>query len=410
MVDDIVEQLGHLALGTRLKRLGERMQAETTRFIEASGLPVPASQFPLLAALDRPGGLTVGELAEAVGVSQPGRHPQRRAARGQGLITVTHGRPIAVGGRCGSRPRGRPSWRGRGPRCGRTSRRRWSRRATGSTGRCSAQLAELEARLDRVRSTGGPASSMPRVPPGRSAGGGGRRAESRGRRRDDAASARPAVWSALTTRQRDLAVGDDLARRFDPEIGPFAAVAHDDDEHLVRLGSARRRARAGGAAAARRDPRAAGHRRAAQRRGRAARARSARRRADDGAEIVPLGPADATEMVALAKLTEPGPFEARTPELGGFVGVRVDGRLVAMAGERMKPEGFTEVSGVCTHPDHRGHGYAAMLSAAVADRIVARGETPFLHAFASNRAAVALYERLGFVLRTPVEVLALVAA
>ncbi len=128
------------------------------------------------------------------------------------------------------------------------------------------------------------------------------------------------------------------------------------------------------------------------------------------AEIVPLGPADATEMVALAKLTEPGPFEARTPELGGFVGVRVDGRLVAMAGERMKPEGFTEVSGVCTHPDHRGHGYAAMLSAAVADRIVARGETPFLHAFASNRAAVALYERLGFVLRTPVEVRALVPA
>ena len=128
------------------------------------------------------------------------------------------------------------------------------------------------------------------------------------------------------------------------------------------------------------------------------------------APIVELGPADASEMVALAKLTEPGPFEARTPELGGFVGVRVDGRLVAMAGERMKPEGFTEVSGVCTHPDHRGHGYAAMLSAVVADRIVARGETPFLHAFASNRAAVALYERLGFVLRAPVEVLALVAA
>src|SRR4029453_17504819 len=72
MVDDIVEQLGHLALGTRLKRLGERLQAETTRFIEARGLPVPASQFPLLAALERPGGLTVGELAEAVGVSQPG--------------------------------------------------------------------------------------------------------------------------------------------------------------------------------------------------------------------------------------------------------------------------------------------------------------------------------------------------
>ena len=90
MVDDIVEQLGHLALGTRLKRLGERLQAETTRFIEASGLPVPASQFPLLAALDRPGGLTVGELAEAVGVSQPGVTRSVARLAEQGLITVTY--------------------------------------------------------------------------------------------------------------------------------------------------------------------------------------------------------------------------------------------------------------------------------------------------------------------------------
>jgi DNA-binding MarR family transcriptional regulator len=90
MVDDIVEQLGHLALGTRLKRLGERLQAETTRFIEASGLPVPASQFPLLAALDRPGGLTVGELAEAVGVSQPGITRSVARLAEQGLIAVTH--------------------------------------------------------------------------------------------------------------------------------------------------------------------------------------------------------------------------------------------------------------------------------------------------------------------------------
>jgi len=90
MVDDIVEQLGHLALGTRLKRLGERLQAETTRFIDARGLPVPASQFPLLAALDRQGGLTVGELAEAVGVSQPGVTRSVARLAEQGLITVTH--------------------------------------------------------------------------------------------------------------------------------------------------------------------------------------------------------------------------------------------------------------------------------------------------------------------------------
>ena len=113
-------------------------------------------------------------------------------------------------------------------------------------------------------------------------------------------------------------------------------------------------------------------------------------------EIVDLGPADAAEMLALATLTRPGPFVARTPELGDFVGVKLDGRLVAMAGERMKPDGFTEVSGVCTHPDCRGRGYAAALMRVVMGRIRGRGEVPFLHAYAENRGAIGVYEGLGF--------------
>lgn len=88
MVDDIVARLGHLALGTRLKRLGERLQAETTRFIEAGGLALPASWFPLLAALERTDGLTVGELAEAMGVSQPGVTRSIGKLVELGLITV----------------------------------------------------------------------------------------------------------------------------------------------------------------------------------------------------------------------------------------------------------------------------------------------------------------------------------
>ncbi|MCB8882795.1 GNAT family N-acetyltransferase [Acidisoma cellulosilytica] len=112
-----------------------------------------------------------------------------------------------------------------------------------------------------------------------------------------------------------------------------------------------------------------------------------------------LTPADAAEMLDLARLTKPGPFAQRTRELGRFLGVRRDGRLVAMAGERMKPGSFTEISGVCTHPDHRGQGYAAGLMRDVALAIVARGETPFLHAFADNLGAIALYEKLGFVTR-----------
>ena len=101
-------------------------------------------------------------------------------------------------------------------------------------------------------------------------------------------------------------------------------------------------------------------------------------------------------MLALATLTRPGPFKERTHQFGGFIGVKDGGRLIAMAGQRMQPVGFVEVSGVCTHPDHRGRGYAAALMRVVAGRIRGRGDTPFLHAYADNRGAIGLYETLGF--------------
>ncbi len=121
-------------------------------------------------------------------------------------------------------------------------------------------------------------------------------------------------------------------------------------------------------------------------------------------EVIALSAADAQEMVALAALTKPGPFLPRTHELGSYIGLRDRGRLVAMAGERFKVPGFTEVSAVCTHPDYRGRGYAGALTLIVASRIFARGETPFLHTFAANTSAIRLYEKLGFVLRTPMSV------
>ena len=121
-------------------------------------------------------------------------------------------------------------------------------------------------------------------------------------------------------------------------------------------------------------------------------------------DILTLADADAPEMLALAKLTEPGPFLARTHTMGTFIGIRIDGRLAAMAGERFRFPGYTEVSGVCTHPDFRGRGLARRLSATVAAGIEARGERPFLHAWSSNRAAISLYESLGFELRSEVNV------
>ncbi len=127
-----------------------------------------------------------------------------------------------------------------------------------------------------------------------------------------------------------------------------------------------------------------------------------RLRVDDGASM--LGDADAAEMLALATLAEPGPLFARTHTMGRFIGLRVDGRLVAMAGERMRVPGHVEVSGVCTHPDCRGRGFARRLSAAVTAEIQRRGEQPFLHAWTTNTAAIALYANLGFELRAPVNV------
>ena len=123
-----------------------------------------------------------------------------------------------------------------------------------------------------------------------------------------------------------------------------------------------------------------------------------------GVELVTLGAADVAEMIALTELTKPGPFGTRTHELGTFLGIRIDGKLVAMAGERMKPGNYTEMTAICVHPDHRGRGYAQMLLGAVARQILARGEIPFLHVFSDNSSAIALYERQGMKIRRQLQV------
>src|SRR5882724_9763475 len=121
-------------------------------------------------------------------------------------------------------------------------------------------------------------------------------------------------------------------------------------------------------------------------------------------DILMLTDEDAPEMLELATLTEPGPFLARTNTMGAFIGIRIGGRLAAMAGERMRFPGYTEVSGVCTHPEFRGRGLARCLSAAVVAGIEARGDQAFLHAWKTNHSAISLYETLGFKLRTEVNV------
>jgi ribosomal protein S18 acetylase RimI-like enzyme len=116
-------------------------------------------------------------------------------------------------------------------------------------------------------------------------------------------------------------------------------------------------------------------------------------------DFVELGEAHVPEMIALAQLTKPGPFGLRTRELGTYIGVRGNGKLIAMAGERLRVPGFTEISAVCTHPEYLGRGLARALMAALADRIRSRGEVPFLHVRPDNTRAAELYERIGFTKR-----------
>lgn len=207
------------------------------------------------------------------------------------------------------------------------------------------------------------------------------------------------VWSALTGRQAPLAVAQGAALRYDPAIGLFAALPDTSQTSLTDLG---------GLVSAHGDvalvepaapPPVPGTRVVSE-------ALCWQMVAEGEVavpavdfEILALSPADAPDMLALATLTKPGPFFERTHEISPFIGVKVEGRLVAMAGERMKPEGHAELSGVCTHPDHRGHGYAAALMRRIAARVRARGETPILHVYAHNSGAIALYETLGFSFR-----------
>lgn len=217
------------------------------------------------------------------------------------------------------------------------------------------------------------------------------------------------IWAALSGPQRRVSVGTDRARAYRSDIGPLAATCDDTPEALADLAQLVAERQTLVLLQAQTPPLPDGCR--------------ADMVADavqmtvtghpdlpDPGELVPLGDADAPEMLALAKLTAPGPFGPRTHTLGQFFGVRIDGRLAAMAGERMCFPGHAELSGVCTHPDFRGSGLALRLSAKVLGRILDRGERPFLHAYAHNQGAIRVYERLGFTIRQSFKVIKLVPA
>ncbi|MBB5394158.1 GNAT family N-acetyltransferase [Mucilaginibacter sp. AK015] len=117
--------------------------------------------------------------------------------------------------------------------------------------------------------------------------------------------------------------------------------------------------------------------------------------------VTELNESHIPQMLELTELTKPGPFLERTIEFGNYTGIFEDGKLVSMAGQRLQPTPYIELSAVCTHPDYLGRGYAGMLLNEQVKKVLQVSGTPFLHVLASNKAAISVYERVGFETRSP---------
>lgn len=204
------------------------------------------------------------------------------------------------------------------------------------------------------------------------------------------------IWSALTGPQAKFAETVGTARRFPPAVTALGALAKYDDAGYASLAALQKPGEVTALFLQSPSPPPVGWK--------VVRDLPLSQMVHEGGEsaktsvsFIELGTPNEAEMLSLAKLTEPGPFGTRTRELGDFVGIRNEqGKLISMAGVRLHVPGFTEVSAVCTHPDHLGKGYAAGLMLEIMRRIRQRGETPFLHVRSDNDRAIQIYERLGF--------------
>jgi len=206
------------------------------------------------------------------------------------------------------------------------------------------------------------------------------------------------IWSALTSRHASFALGTGRVKRYPADVAPFLGTAGDGP---VAGGEADFPAAPGEVLFMAADDPSPPPGWEVERRSSLYQMVRERRAGPSAAgdDWSVLGPGDVPDMLELTALAFPGYFRRRTIEMGMYVGVRREGRLVAMAGQRMFLDGFREVSGVCTHPDHRGRGHASRLINLVVDDILRDGLTPFLHVDASNDGARAAYEKLGFAVR-----------
>ncbi len=211
------------------------------------------------------------------------------------------------------------------------------------------------------------------------------------------------VWSALSTTHSSFAEGDAFAKRYPFDVAPFAAIGDQSAESYHSLAQLLDPGETVALPLAAMPDLPAGWTNV---------------RRIDSAQMVWKGSAPppvnhdidrlnilrVDEMLALVELTKPGPFLRRTPELGSYLGIYEAGQLVAMAGERLRPLGHTEISAVCTHPEYRGRGYASSLVSALIQKITKRDEIPFLHVRSENVGAIRVYEKLGFKTRRVINI------
>jgi ribosomal protein S18 acetylase RimI-like enzyme len=217
-------------------------------------------------------------------------------------------------------------------------------------------------------------------------------------------SVRNPIWHAALTRQQHLAYGDGPARRFYPDVVPLAAIADHSPEAMAALTAL---VTPGERVWLFEEPppldpaqwqesrRIPGYQMLCS----SLLPEPVRDAAPPSIMLDAI--ADAPAMEALKAIAFPGFFGPRTPQMGRYRGIRVDGQLVAMAGERLalfdqEGHGFREVSAVCTHPEHRGRGYAERLTREATAAILADGDTPFLHVAGGNDGAISVYRRLGY--------------
>ena len=208
------------------------------------------------------------------------------------------------------------------------------------------------------------------------------------------------VWSALTGAHAALAdvapAGEPLAGRYQVDVSPFGALADADDPACW---AALAEVLDGGATCVLLDPEAVPDTWEVVFAIPGVQMDGSALEPAEAPDAVPLGEDDVDEMLALVERTRPGPFLRRTIEMGRYIGIRREGELIAMAGERVHPPGWTEISAVCTDARCRGEGLGTRLVRAVAAGVRARDEVPFLHAAADNVNAIRLYDALGFTLR-----------